>query len=202
MATDFFEDFPRIAYTLDDGETEQIVTDIFKRVVLTDEFKNNSSFFETYEVLGGETPEEVSHRFYGTTKLHWLILLINDIVDPRFEWPVSDDDLRKVVSGKYGGDSSIFTTNRALNRNNKQIETYFLLTEDSTHKNPTRLTYQSNDENATNQPIAYANSSAIFRFESNYDVEQLKNENYRQIKVLKPEIVNEIVINYKTLINQ
>lgn len=202
MATDFFEDFPQIAYTLDNRETEQVVTDIFKRVVLTEEFKNNSAFFETYEVLGGETPDEVSHRFYGTTKLHWLILLVNDIVDPRFEWPVSDEDLRRVVSGKYGGDSSIFTTNRAKNTNNRQVETFFLLTEDSTHKNPVRLTFQSTDINSTNQPVAYANSASIFRFESNYEVEQIQNENYRQIKVLKPEIVNEIAVNYKTLINQ
>ena len=48
MATNFFEDFPRIAYTLDDGETDQVVTDIFKRAVLAEEFKNNSSFLNPF----------------------------------------------------------------------------------------------------------------------------------------------------------
>ena len=60
MATNLFESFPRIAYTLDDGESEQVVVDIFKRIVLSKEFQENSSFFESYEVLHGETPEELS----------------------------------------------------------------------------------------------------------------------------------------------
>ena len=60
MATNLFENFPRIAYTLDDGATEQVVKDIFKRAILSKEFQNNNSYYEIYEVLGGETPENLS----------------------------------------------------------------------------------------------------------------------------------------------
>ena len=127
MATNFFENFPRIAYTLDDGETEQVVKDIFKRAILSKEFQNNNSYYETYEILGGETPEQLSFRFYGTPELHWLILLTNNIIDPRFEWPLSEDNLIKQTQDKYGSERDIFTVNRAINAKGYQVETFFIL---------------------------------------------------------------------------
>ena len=75
MATKLFADFPRIAYSLDNFESEQVVVDIFRRVVFSDEFLENTFYYEEYEVLGGESPEELSFRFYGTTNLYWLILI-------------------------------------------------------------------------------------------------------------------------------
>lgn len=200
MATDIFESFPKVNYTLDNGETLQIVTDLFRRIILSKELKENNSFFETYEVLHGETPEEVSYRFYGTQTLHWLILMVNDIIDPRFEWPVSEENLLQLTSKKYGGDESVFSTAIGKDSKGYQVETFFLLTEDSTHKNPTRLTFETSQENPTKIPVAYADSDKIVDFESNYEVEEKKNESYRNIKVLKAEIIPDIVQEYRNLL--
>lgn len=200
MATDIFESFPKVNYTLDDGETIQIVTDLFRRVILSKELKENNSFFETYEVLHGETPEEVSYRFYGTQNLHWLILMVNDIIDPRFEWPVSEENLLQLTSKKYGGDTSVFTPAIAKNAKGYQVETYFLLAEDSTHKNPIRLTFETDSQTPTKIPIVYAESSTIAEFDSNYEVEEQRNESYRNIKVLKAEIIPDIVQEYRNLL--
>lgn len=202
MATNLFQDFPRIAYTLDDNGSEQVVVDIFKRVIFSKEYKENSAYYEEYEVLHGETPEEVSYRFYGTQSLHWLILMINDIVDPRFEWPVSEENLLKAVADRYGGEKNTFTINRAKNKEGYQVETFFLLSEESTHADPVRILFESNDINSINTPIEYADSTEITDYVSNYEVEEIKNENYRNIKILKSEYVQEILSNYKTLISQ
>lgn len=202
MATNFFSDFPALSYSLDDNSTRQVVTDIFRRIVLTEEFKNNSSYFEKYEVLHSETPEELSFRFYGTTELHWLILMVNDVIDPRFDWPQSEENLFNITSKKYGGDDNVFVVNRALDRKGYQTETFFLLTEDSTHKKPIRLLYEPSPDNPIRQPIPYATSEKINQFESNYEVEQKLNEERRTLKILKPEIVDQIVTNYKNLLQQ
>ena len=194
MATNLFESFPRIAYTLDDGESEQVVVDIFKRIVLSKEFQENSSFFESYEVLHGETPEELSYRFYGTQSLYWLILMTNNIIDPRFEWPLSEENLLKVVEDKYGGENNIFAINRAVNSKGYQIETFFVLSEESTYKNPIRITAELD---GINYPFAFDEPSDLAGYESNYDVEQTNNEINRSIKVLKPEIVQDILTSYK-----
>ena len=202
MATNLFEAFPRIAYTLDDGDTEQVVVDIFKRVVLSKEFQENSAYFETYDVNHGETPEELSFRFYGTPNLHWLILLTNNIIDPRFEWPLSQDNLIKQTQRKYGTERDVFTTNRAVNTKGYQVETFFVLLEDSTHKNPKRLIIETPDDGGINTPIAYKESEIGTDFQSNYEVEELTNESYRLIRILKAAIVDRVITDYNALINQ
>jgi hypothetical protein len=202
MATNLFGDYPKISYTLDDGDSEQVVVDIFKRVILSKEFQENISYFETYEVLQGETPEDVSYRFYGTPSLHWLILMVNNVIDPRFNWPLSEDALYKNTVAKYSSDTAVFAINRALNENDNQVETFFILTEDSTHKNPKRLIINSSDSNQVDTFLAYKTSEEINRFESNYEVEQNKNESYRNIKILKADIVDDILTNYKNVLAQ
>ena len=201
MATNLFENFPRISYTLDDGDTEQVVVDIFKRVILSKEFQENISFFELYDVQHGETPEEVAFKFYGSENLHWLVLMTNNVIDPRFEWPISEENLLKIVSSKYGGNNNVFTKNRGKNIKGFQVETFFVLTEDSTHKNPKRLIIESPDEDGINVPVSYQESETIFNYDTNYDVEQIKNESYRSIKILKPEIVQDVITNYQKFIN-
>jgi hypothetical protein len=202
MVTDFFTDFPKILYSQDDFESEQVVTDILRRVVLTKEFKENTAFLEEHEIIHGETPEQVSHRFYGTTNLHWLVLLVNDIIDPRFEWPTSEENLTNITREKYGGDASIFTRQNAFNKNGKRVETFFLLAENSTYKNPVRLMFETNDENFTKQPIVWRESDAITTYETNFDIEAKRNETNRSIKILKPDIVVEVINQYKELINK
>lgn len=201
MATNLFQDFPRIAYTLNDSESEEVVVDIFRRVILSKEFLENSYYYETYEVLHGETPEELSYRFYGTPNLYWLILMVNNIVDPRFEWPLSEADLYKNTSAKYGADN-VFTINRGVNTDGYQVETFFLLTEDSTHLKPVRLVAEDNTLDGMKNPIAYRDSDKIQDFVSNYEVEQNKNEENRSIRIIKSNIVEEILNNFKTLLTQ
>ena len=200
MAINFFSDFPKISYTLDDYKTKQVVVDIFKRVILSKEYLENSLYFEEYEVLHGETPEEVSYRFYGTSNLNWAVLMFNNILDPRFEWPVSEESLYKIVEEKYGGSQNVFTINRAKNSKGYLVETFFILTEESTHEEPVRLLFENPENEGINTPIAYQDSAEIAQFESNFEVETEKNEKNRTIKILKPEVIQEIISNYKKLI--
>ena len=127
--------------------------------------------------------------------------MTNNVIDPRFEWPISEENLLKSVESKYGTKKDIFTKNRALNKNGYQVETFFILTEDSTHKNPKRLIIEDPDEFGINIPVVHFESPEIDIYETNYDVENNKNESYRNIKIIKPEIVQDIVTNYQKLIN-
>ena len=127
--------------------------------------------------------------------------MVNNIIDPRFEWPMSEENLVKQVESKYGGENNIFTLNRAKDAKGYQVETFFILSEESTHKEPIRLLYEGL-EDSINTPVIYQQSETIADFESNYEVESQKNEKLRSIKIIKPEIVQDIVINYKQLISK
>lgn len=102
----YFNNFPYTYYTLDDGATVQIVKNITLRVVLDQIIKTNYGMYYEYDIRDGETPEIVSYKLYNTTNLHWLVLHMNDIVDPRFEWPLSNYDLIQYVEGKYANPSA------------------------------------------------------------------------------------------------
>lgn len=97
----YFSKFPVTLYTLDDRASTQYVRNILLRVTLSDELKENLSIYDEYDIKDNETPEIASFNLYGTTEYHWLILHTNNILDPRFEWVLSNKQLSDYVSSKY-----------------------------------------------------------------------------------------------------
>lgn len=97
----YFDKFPTTLYTLDDRETVQVVRNILLRISINDEIKNNLSLFDEYDIGDGETPEILADKLYGNPQYHWLILHYNDILDPRFDWPLSTHNLIKYCQSKY-----------------------------------------------------------------------------------------------------
>ena len=97
----YFKSFPYTFYSLDNATTVQVVTNITNRITLSEETKNNLSLYDEYDIKDGETPELVADKFYSNPELHWLILHYNDILDPRFDWPLDTNNLNRYLTGKY-----------------------------------------------------------------------------------------------------
>jgi hypothetical protein len=97
----YFKSFPYTYYSLDDASTVQVVTNITNRVTISEEVKTNLGLFDEYDIKDGETPELVANKFYSNSELHWLVLHYNDIVDPRFDWPMDTNNLNRYIIGKY-----------------------------------------------------------------------------------------------------
>lgn len=95
----FFSRFPKFVARKEGKQF--FMTDFFRRVKVSDNAKNLSLFLLPYLVLDGETPEMVSNKFYGTPFYHWVILKINNIVDPRKEWPVPNNKVIDIVYDRY-----------------------------------------------------------------------------------------------------
>ncbi len=60
----YFEEYPKIVYDLVGKGDYKVVTDLLRRVKVRDGVKNNVSLFDKYNVKDGETPEQVSQKFY------------------------------------------------------------------------------------------------------------------------------------------
>jgi hypothetical protein len=97
----YFKSFPYTYYSLDNTTTVQVVTNITNRVTLSDEVKNNLGLYDEYDIKDGETPELVADKFYNNSELHWLVLHYNEIIDPRFDWPLDTNKLNRYVDSKY-----------------------------------------------------------------------------------------------------
>ena len=98
----YFENFPVIEYSLDQGVSSFAMTDFFRRVKADANSILGTSAYYEYQLTDGETPEIVAHKLYGDPNLHWVILITNETLDPRFEWVQTKPALTAYIKDKYG----------------------------------------------------------------------------------------------------
>jgi hypothetical protein len=96
----YFDRFPLLLYSFD-GKSLNTLTDILARIQVKNNIKDNALLYKTYQVSDGETPEIVADKIYGSTGLHWVILLTNDIVDPRNDWYIDSVVFESYLATKY-----------------------------------------------------------------------------------------------------
>tara|TARA_Y100001951_G_C11194809_1_gene213654 strand:+ start:32 stop:550 length:519 start_codon:yes stop_codon:yes gene_type:complete len=97
----YFDSFPTISYDVTGDKNFKTIRDITTRIRFKSAIQNNTALFAKYDVKDGETPEAIAYREYGEANLHWIVLVFNDILDPRYDWPLSQRDLNKFVKEKY-----------------------------------------------------------------------------------------------------
>ena len=105
----YFNYFPKILYDPDGSGNVRIVTNIMKRIRVRANMKKEFTFLDPYDVQDGETPEMVADKIYGDTGLHWVVLLFNDIINPYYDWPLSNRKLESYIKKKYPGKAFFIT---------------------------------------------------------------------------------------------
>jgi len=110
----YFRNIPNVLYDINGTEPNQYraVTNIMKRVKFRPSVIENISDYYPYRVREGERPDIVSFQKYGTVAYSYLILLLNDIVDPLFDWPLHSRQFENYIIEKYGSISTAQTTNK------------------------------------------------------------------------------------------
>ena len=106
--SNYFKGFPTIQYDINGTEPNQYktITNIMQRYVLKESVLEDITVYYPYQVLEGERPDIVSYNYYGTTDYAYLILLVNKIKDPLFEWPLSIQQFDSYIVHKYGSVSN------------------------------------------------------------------------------------------------
>ena len=57
--------------------------------------------FSKYTVEGDDRPDNVAHKIYENESLDWVVLLSNNIINVRNEWPMGQRDFQKYLDNKY-----------------------------------------------------------------------------------------------------
>lgn len=122
----YFEKFPLTRYSLDGGLTTFLMTDIFRRVKADRADISNSLAYDEYDVRNGETPEILADKLYGDVNLHWILLVINEIVDPRFDWPMDETVLHNFIESKYGF-NNMYSTHHYINNDGDIVHSSYAL---------------------------------------------------------------------------
>lgn len=91
----FFRYFPETVYN------QKVVKDITKRVRFYDRIANDPYLFLPYTIKEEETPEEIAHFYYGSVDYTWLVYLSNNIIDPYYDWPMTQVNLDRYIMDNY-----------------------------------------------------------------------------------------------------
>ena len=112
--SNYFKNIPNVLYDINGTEPNQFraVTNIMSRVRFKPSAIENITDYYPYKVLEGERPDIVSYKKYGTVAYSYLILLINDIVDPLFDWPLPTRQFENYIIEQYGSIATAQTTNK------------------------------------------------------------------------------------------
>ena len=178
----YFENFPRVDYaTL--GSSIVNATDITKRFKFIDKVLTNKYIMYSYIVKEHERPDMIAHKYYGDSTLDWMIFLINKLLDPYFEWPLTNYEFNQYIKKKYG----------SLETPQQTIKAYYQIIQ---AKSVTYDGYvvpeysvQIDLDTFNNTPVSNRRSISV------YDFEQQLNENRKTIKLIDkaflPKILDE-----------
>jgi hypothetical protein len=92
----YFNKFPITNYS------NNYVVDITKRATMLETVSSNPYIFYPYELSTYERPDQFSHRYFGDAYKSWILYLTNKIVDPYYEWYLTQDQFRDFLQKKYG----------------------------------------------------------------------------------------------------
>lgn len=105
----YFSKFPYVNYKFDD-KNYKLATDILKRYAIDSRVKEFADIFILYQMKDGEKSQDIAYRLYGDARLHWVIYLMNNIIDPYEDLPVDGYSLEKKIQDKYQGYSLFLDT--------------------------------------------------------------------------------------------
>jgi hypothetical protein len=197
----YFNYFPKTVYTLNSLDVET-VTNITSRFGFEQSFKDNSAVYYEYDIQDGDTPEIIATKFYDSPERHWAVLMINNIVDPQFDWPLDQRTIISYINGKYSANASVGQS--GVNWAQANIQSYYKVETRTSNSTGSELqsklqidasTYASVAVTTTNLTLEDGNLITIKiskETKSYYDYEIEENEAKRTIKLLKPEFVSSI----------
>lgn len=79
----------------------QIVANILTRAVMHKPYLNNSTIYYTYNLQEGDTPEMIAHKYYGDADKFWVVMLVNNIIDPFYDFPLTYAHFDAYLEEKY-----------------------------------------------------------------------------------------------------
>tara|TARA_B100002019_G_scaffold116909_1_gene100397 strand:- start:21 stop:599 length:579 start_codon:yes stop_codon:yes gene_type:complete len=181
--SNYFKNIPNVLYDINGTEPNQFraVTNIMSRVRFKPSVIENITDYYPYKVLEGERPDIVSYKKYGTVAYSYLILLINDIVDPLFDWPLPSRQFENYIIEQYGSVANAQSTNKY----------YYQIVRAEVAK--TGVSERVPEYKIIVDQTTYNSLDASVRSAQNvYDWETEQNDNKREIKIINPDFIQDI----------
>ena len=169
----YFANFPRIPYDNYGTGDFRLTPNILKRIAVRANVKTTTSLFDTYDVKEGETPELIADKLYGNPEFHWVVLMMNDVVDRYHQWPMSRRQFLAHLNDKYTNVDAVhhYEISQSSGDTNIKIN---IGTSNTDHPTATAIT--------------------------NREYEQERQDSLRKIRLLAPDFIDDFVIEFEILL--
>jgi hypothetical protein len=84
------------------------VKNLFRKGEIRKDIFQNLAFFEKYKIVGDDRPDNVAFEVYEDSKLDWIVLLSNNILNIQSEWPLPQTDFDRFILDKYGDYNTLY----------------------------------------------------------------------------------------------
>ena len=84
------------------------VKNLFKKGKIREDIFQNLAFFEKYKIIGDDRPDNVAFEVYEDSKLDWIVLLSNNVLNVQSEWPLPQTDFDRFLLDKYGDYDTLY----------------------------------------------------------------------------------------------
>ena len=107
----FFNVYPKIPYSITGNKVKTLLTDIMRKATINANIKNSGDIFYYYTVRDGEKAEHIADRLYGNPIFYWILLEMNEMQNPYFDWPLSSREMDNYLDKKYPFQTLVLTAN-------------------------------------------------------------------------------------------
>ena len=186
----------KFPYTKSDYITAK---NFFRRFEINEDIFSYTATFNKYAILNDETPDQLAEKTYGDPFLDWVILMTNNVINPLFDWPRSDNAVRKYCEKTY-----IDPYSEILYYKTREIKSGTSMTTDLTGKNIKINALDAGvkvDEEFYNTPFSFFDGTQVITMAGSevcdpvnaYQHEMEENEKKREIYLLKGRFVTRFV---------
>jgi len=185
--SEYFSNFPKILYDIDGTNSTapefSTAVNLLIRNKLREVVKGDISIYYPY-VIPEEVrrPDVLSQNVYGDVSFTWTIFLVNNILDPLWQWPMDSRVFESYLTRKYGSVGAAKTT----------IHHY-----EYTWQERVEVTGTSDPIPAQKLEVDYDTYLGInedFReVIYNFEYEETKNEANREISLIQPFYISQVI---------
>lgn len=101
----YFDTLPKIL-TNDQNGNAIVMTNLVTRATLIEKLRSNPMLFYKYTIQDGDTPEIIAEKYYGDPYRYWLVLHANEIMDPLWQWPLTNLQFLDYINSKYKAEAT------------------------------------------------------------------------------------------------
>jgi len=170
----FFDGFPYINYDILGNGDKQKIKNFFKRFDFRNSVRKFGTIYIKWIVRDEDTPQIIAHKLYNSTHYYWIILMINQMIDPTFDFPMTGEELSEYVDAKYGVEHR-----RSLHH---------------------WESVSSEEVGSLPEGIIVDETYPVKKDIDNYEYELIKNDNKRHILMLEPRYLQQVIDELSTIL--